>query len=103
METFELLFYLEIGLEVNLLGHEINELEQELAKMSMKPTIESTWHTPCGQLFPEECRQVELQRWLAKRHNCKIPMFMTGNHLRSTFSPLKVESWLLNQVIYLRN
>ena len=32
METFELLFYLEIGLEVNLLGHEINELEQELAK-----------------------------------------------------------------------
>ena len=47
----------------------------------MKPTIESTWHTPCGQLFPEECRQVELQRWLEKRHNCKIPMFMTGNHL----------------------
>ena len=47
----------------------------------MKPIIESTWHNPCGQLFPEECRQVDLQRWLKKSYMCKIPMFMTGNHL----------------------
>ena len=53
--------------------------EYNIRKMNFD--IETTWHTPCGQLFPEECRQVELQRWLEKSHNCKIPMFMTGNHL----------------------
>ena len=53
--------------------------EYNIRKMNFD--IETTWHTPCGQLFPEECLQIELQLWLEKSYNCKIPIFMTGNHL----------------------
>ena len=53
--------------------------EYNVRKMNFD--IETTWHTPCEQLFSEKCRQVDLQRWLEKNYKCKIPMFMTGNHL----------------------
>ena len=43
--------------------------------------MESTWHTPCGQLFPEECKQIQVQKTIEDTYNCRIPMFMTGNHI----------------------
>ena len=43
--------------------------------------MESTWHTPCGQLFPEECKQIQVQKTIEETYNCRIPMFMTGNHI----------------------
>ena len=33
--------------------------------------MESTWHTPCGQLFPEECKQIQVQKTIEERYNCR--------------------------------
>ena len=44
-------------------------------------TKESTKSRPCMKYKPTTCKEVEMHKEIKQRHNCRIPIYYTGQHL----------------------
>ena len=43
-------------------------------------------YTSCGALYPQSCRDFELNNFIQMEYDCNIPFFFTGNHVKMNLS-----------------